>query len=234
MKEIRKSKTEPPVLTDFKNNSLDKETGNYVNCVYPSFLNPGRKNYKKILLQEQFYLCAYCNTTIGEDNSTIEHWFSQNKCKTLPSYKTPSGEDINHNNLIAVCLGNNENPYFHHCDKQRGNLPHEDQDLTVKPQDPKYSFNTTFTYKGGKLICEENEAIQDDVDRKLNLNHQTLINFRNITLSQFIKSLNGNNTKEILEDQLKRYTTPSKEGKLRKYCTIIIEQIEKKLAQHAA
>lgn len=74
----------------------------------------------------------------------------------------------------------------------------------VKPQDPVYSFNTTFTYQGGKLICEDNEAIQDEVDRKLNLNHQTLIKFRNITLSQFIKSLNGNNTKEIFEDQLKR------------------------------
>jgi len=230
MRKIQKPLNEPQVLTDFKDNCFQPDDNSYINCDYDNFQNPQRGQYKEILLLEQGYLCAYCNKEIGLNTSSIEHWLPQHECENLPTYGTPAGEDISHDNLIAVCLGNNDNPYFQHCDKQRGNLANADQFLQVRPQHPTYFFETTFTYVAGKLICDNNPAIQDDVDRKLNLNHQTLINYRNITLSQFIKSINGNKGTAYLNQQLNRYNTPTAEGKLRKYCTVITNYLYKKLA----
>ncbi len=231
MRKIQKPLNEPQVLTDFKDSCYQQDDNSYINCDYENFQNPQRGQYKEILLNEQGYLCAYCNKEIGITTSSIEHWLPQHECENLPTYGTPAGEDISHDNLIAVCLGNNANPYFKHCDKSRGDLANADQFLLVRPQHPAYFFEATFTYVAGRLVAlNNNNVVQDDVDRKLNLNNDMLIHFRKITLDQFIKNLNGSKDAALLNQQLNRYNTPTGEGKLRKYCTVIIDYINKKLA----
>lgn len=230
MRRIQKIDGEPKILTDFKDSCYCPETGNYINCSYPNFKNPERGMYKLQLLREQHFLCAYCNKEIEESTSTIEHWTPWHQCVNLPTFGTRGGEDINHQNLIAVCLGNNSNPHFNHCDKERAKLSNHGQALTIRPQASNYSFEATFTYIAGRLKCNGNNAIQDDVDRKLNLNHEMLIHFRKVVLDQFIKNLRGNKDVGFLVHQLDRYNTPSAEGKLRNYCTVITNYINKKLA----
>lgn len=231
MRKIEKPINEPQVLTDFKNSCYDSTDNSYTNCNYNSFQNPQRNQYKEILLKEQGYLCAYCNKEIDLTTSSIEHWLPQHVCENLPSHGTPAGIDINHDNLIAVCLGYNANPYFNHCDKSRGKLNRSDQILEVKPQHFTYFFHTTFTYEAGRLVALNNNCvIQDDVDRKLNLNIDMIIHFRNVALDQFIKNLSGSKDEALLNHQLNRYNTPTSNGRLRKYCTFIVDSVHKKLA----
>lgn len=228
MIKIIKSKVEPEILVKFKNDCFDETIQRYVNCSYGNIRN--LKELKSVLLKEQYYLCAYCNKEIDDTTSSIEHWYPQNACKILATYNTSKGLDIDYYNLIAVCLGNHGNPYFLHCDKERAKFDKYDQMLTLKPHSENYDFEKTFMYEAGKLVSKNgNTIIQDEVDRKLNLNHQTLINYRNKALDQFIKSLGARKDKGFLELQLRRYSTPNSDMKLKKYCTMITHSIIKKL-----
>lgn len=221
---INKVQPDPQPLQDFKN--LTQNSGPDKSCNYDLFRQPELNNYKKALLEEQHFLCAYCNRNLDEFSEEaklyhlkIEHWYPQKLCKIAPDYNTPNGNDVAHENMLIVCPGQNANPDFTHCDSSRT----DGSTLTIKPQDPAYKFEEVFRYEGGKLISQ-NEAIQFDVDSELNLNEDIIILRRNIVLNQFIKVLPPKHTinKQAL---IARYSTPNRENRLKEYFTIILHFI---------
>jgi len=228
MVNIVKSELDPAPLADFK---ADKAAMVLISdCHYEGFLNPERANYRLELLKEQFYLCAYCNTRLDEyeqenkmHHLKIEHWYPQTLCKTEPEYNTINGRDIAHQNMMLVCPGSNVNPNFLHCDSSRKSKVL----LTIKPQDPAYKFQDVFTYEGAKL-CTKNDLVDADINTELNLNHDMLINRRNIVLSQFRKSLPKKHliNKAALINQ---YSSPDKKSRKKAFCTLILYYIEHNL-----
>lgn len=226
MVNIVKLNEDPQPLTEFKANT---QIGESTDCHYELFQNPQKNDYRKILLEEQYYLCAYCNRNLDEYSTDdklhllkIEHWFPQTLCQKEKVYNTVDGRDISHRNMLLVCPGNNVNPDFSHCDTSRT----PSKVLTIEPQHDTYKFENVFTYEGGKLLTD-NKAIENDINKELNLNDDMLIHRRNIILGQFRKLIIGNKIdKKIL---LIKYSSANKEKRKKEYCTVLLYYINKEL-----
>ncbi len=85
----------------------------------------GNKNrLKKTLLEEQGYICCYCQKRVELFSSHIEH--------LKPQSKHPN-EIFNYKNLLASCYGeldNGSKPIFKHCGHAK-----DDEELPVSPRD---------------------------------------------------------------------------------------------------
>lgn len=227
MVNIVKVQVDPQPLQKFKEDTQLLGIGKP--CNYNLFINPEKNYYKKILLEEQHYLCAYCNRNLDEFSSDdklhhlkIEHWYPQSLCKLEKGiYDTINGKDVAHQNMIIVCPGENVNPNFKHCDSSRGSS----KTLTIKPQHPDYLFDNFFTYEAGELITDIPEILYD-IKIELNLNDDNLIRRRNIVLDQFRKQLPA---KKLInkENLIKKYSTPNKENRKKEYCTLLINYIQR-------
>lgn len=225
---ISKVHPDPQPLQDFK--SFTQNSGPDKACNYNLLRSPHMNNYKRALLEEQHYLCAYCNRNLDEYSEEdklhhlkIEHWYPQSLCKQEPNYNTLTGLDVTHDNMLIVCPGYNSNPKFTHCDSSRK----DDHTLTIKPQDTAYHFDNVFTYVGGILKTLDNN-IETDINNELNLNEDMLVYRRNIVLSQF-KSLLPPKNQIDRNHLLQKYSTPNRENRLKEYCTLIIYFINNKL-----
>lgn len=228
MEKIVKSSSELNSLAQFKAKRVYEGTGAPMATVFSDLQNPEKNTYKKELLAEQYYLCAYCNTLLEDDEDTlhklkIEHWYPQTKCEDMPNYKTVNGLDLAHNNMLIVCNGESMNPKYRHCDSSRtpGN------ELIIRPHSPEFMTFDYLSYDGGKILCLKDE-IHNDINIELNLNHDDIIQKRRIVLDQFRKQIlilgKNNINKEAL---LTKYSTPNREGKKRQYCTLIINEINR-------
>ncbi|HAY3544429.1 TPA: hypothetical protein JRX92_002814 [Elizabethkingia anophelis] len=228
MEKIVKSHSDTDSLSNFKAKRIYEETGKPMPTVYNDLTNPDKNEYKKDLLKEQYYLCAYCNKLLDDDEESlhklkIEHWYPQTLCKAEPNYNTVDGLDLAHQNLLIVCNGENVNPNYNHCDSSRtpGKV------LTIKPHSQEYETFNNIIYEGSKIDCI-NADIKDDIEKELNLNHDDLIQKRRIVLDQFRKQIMNLGKQTINKQSLiTKYSTPNREGKKRQYCTIIIHEINK-------
>ena len=116
------------------------------------------------LLQEQGHLCAYCMKKIPEKRGTppvtIEHWLPRN-----PDNAIDLGQGLDYRNMLAVCSGNRGcgDKRAMTCDAHRGNEP-----LKVNPCEVNTLRGITYTSAG--RIRSSDPDIDDDLNRKLNLN----------------------------------------------------------------
>ncbi len=159
----------------------------------------------KKLLQEQGHLCAYCMKRIPEKQGrppvSIEHWLPRN-----PDSKEDLGQGLDYRNMLAVCSGNREcgDKRGMTCDAYRGNEP-----LKVNPCDGNTLRGITYTSAG--RIQSSDPDIDDDLNRKLNLNNEKI-------------SLPENRKKalqELFKDIKKKHGT----GDISLYCKRKLEKI---------
>lgn len=123
------------------------------------------------LMEEQGHLCAYCMRKIpvknGHPTATIDHLNPQNAIT--------EEEKLNYKNMLAVCPGNRNAADNNDktCDAFRGSLPVSKQELSVNPLDA----NTLrgIKYKGNGIIYSDNETINCDLNKKLNLNCKSML-----------------------------------------------------------
>jgi len=225
MEKISKAYADPASLNSFKNGRVDEE-GKAMKTTYSNLQNPEKNAYKLELLKEQFYLCAYCNKLLSDDEENlhhlkIEHWYPQHFCETEMHYGTIEGLDLNHSNLLIVCDGESANPRYRHCDSSRT----PGTKLKVKPQDTDYNFFLTFKYEGTTLVTAD-EDIHNDINDELNLNHDDIKYKRRIALDMFRKLIfgigKGSVNKEAL---LNKYSNPFKDGRKAEYCTLFVNEI---------
>lgn len=116
-----------------------------------------REPIRESLCREQGNLCAYCMRRISADASHVEHIVPQSMCKP--------GQDVDYNNMLAVCDGNENagNEKGLTCDRHRRNTP-----LTVNPLKPETLEN--IAYRSNGLIYSTDESIHVDLVDTLNLN----------------------------------------------------------------
>ncbi|WP_421656484.1 retron system putative HNH endonuclease [Leptothermofonsia sp. ETS-13] len=110
MRQIHKSQ-EPASLTNWK--ALQRNTPNFY---YNYLQNPAKRELHQVLLQEQGYLCCYCEMRVSQQNSHIEHLKPQSECS--------SEETVEYINLLACCQGEGEvSRKPEHCGQRRGKSP---------------------------------------------------------------------------------------------------------------
>lgn len=230
MEKISKSVNEPKCLTDFKESR--KIDGKPQTTTYKELPGDIKDEYKKALLSEQFFLCAYCNVLLVDSKEElkrmkIEHWKPQSKCEQDDNYGTIDCDDLNHQNMLLVCAGENQNPRYNHCDSART----EGSELTIKPQDKDYYFEKQLKYHDSRLIPQtEDKAIEHDLDYELNLNNDDMIDKRRYALDAVIKEIlkvgKDKIDKKIL---LEKFSKPDSRNKKKQYCTYIRTYLFEKL-----
>lgn len=187
-------------------------------ATYSGLSGKEKRDLRLNLLKEQGFICAYCMERIQNNplKTKIEHWQSQ---------ESFSEEQLNYQNLLAVCKGNEGQPKKEqHCDSQKGS-----QKLSLNPSNPLDSSRMKISYQSDGTIISGDEIFNDEVNNVLNLNLASLRNNRRSTLEgikRFLKSKNY--TQYYIRRLLKKYNV-MKEGKRIPYCGIAIHYLEKKV-----
>lgn len=117
---------------------------------------------KRCLFEEQYHLCAYCMRLLSIETMQIEHYIAQNP----EDGEYNAALTIDYHNMLGVCRGGKGK--FHKyrqltCDQHRKNAP-----LTVDPLSAHTIAQIKYSTDG--TILSDNEKINDDLDKILNLN----------------------------------------------------------------
>lgn len=179
---------------------------------------------RQALLEEQGFICGYCMRRIANDslNTKIEHY--QEQCN-FPA------KSLDFDNMLAVCSGhlnnNTKNPI---CDTKRGSFDKTQQSLIINPFDKNQMAKITFSE--GRVEIDDVD-MQNDLDIKLNLNHQTLLENRLAKLEVIRQEVTKTFpkakmiTKAYIEQKISEYSKPDANGKLKEYCQVYIYWLEK-------
>lgn len=137
------------------------------------------KNALKVqLIEEQFYLCAYCMARIKLKSSSIEHYLPRH-----PEAPDDADRSLDYHNLFAVCISSKNKPDNQKfCEAKRGNT-----ELSINPMLQEHI--DTISYSGDGKIISSNQSFQTDIDETLNLNCPLLCRNRRDALSDFIRTM---------------------------------------------
>lgn len=126
------------------------------------------------LLDEQGYVCAYCECriTAARDAHRVEHV----KCrKRYPELQ------LDYQNMVACCSGNTGE--LSHCDRSKG-----DRDISFTPIDTRVA--DSISYKSDGTIKSDTRQWDDELNQVLNLNHLLIKSNRRSTWKGVVTELN--------------------------------------------
>ena len=153
--------------------------------------------FRKHILEEQGYLCAYCmrriphkhiEKGIEHDDMKIEHRISQKNDLSI-SEKL----DITHSNMFACCMGGEgKQKKFQTCDTRKG-----ENSISINPTNKLHVNTINYSYDG--LIISTDSTFDSEINNILNLNEKNLKNQREAIYQSVEKK-----TKEILKKLMDR------------------------------
>lgn len=218
MKSIQKRR-EPRALTEYRSKPDARYDGD-------ASFTPVKEQIRQQLVKEQGYLCAYCMRRIypTSDQMKVEHWHSQ---------EYHPQEQLNYDNLLGVCLGNQgQKPDQQTCDTRRGYESRKvDALLKYNPADLTCSIEQKIKYQRGKIIADEAD-FDEQLNRVLNLNHHRLVENRQsimLAITQWFDHRVGSRTRGQIQKELDNWQTPDSNGALREYCGVAIYLLNKRL-----
>lgn len=137
---------------------------------------------KQKLLQEQKFLCCYCETHIDLDSTTIEHLESKVKAPKL---------QLSYSNFLASCNSKS------HCSHKRGN-----KELNINPLQIGVSdwFKFYMSFVGKNHIIEI--AGNEQVIQTLNLNDKQLQRKRGKTLMGLLTDFGKSDLADLSTDEI--------------------------------
>ncbi len=175
------------------------------------------------LIDEQGSICCYCMQRINKLGMKIEHWASQKK---YPA------KQLEYNNLLASCDGGEGySKHLQHCDTRKG-----EDDITINPADKAHNCEDFIFYGSGGNIYSNDNQINKDLDKTLNLNLQTLCNNRKAVLDGLIDGLrrqrpDGTWTRMFLQREIEAWEKRNQDGEFQEYCMVVVFHLQKKLAR---
>jgi uncharacterized protein (TIGR02646 family) len=220
LKRIIKNK-EPQRLIEYRNQFSKEELEN--DELYNDFPYKDKKNCKidvknlrRILLEEQGYICCYCMSRIDCDNSKIEHLKPQTKYRKL---------QLDYKNLFVACIGG-EGTREHFCDTDK-------KDKELKKINLLENIENFIKYEK-KLdsieIYSNDENINSDLNEILNLNASILKKNRKAKWDEVLNKLKKMNfDKNFIKKTLKYFKSKSENGKYPVFCEMIVFFLEKKV-----
>jgi uncharacterized protein (TIGR02646 family) len=152
---------------------------------------------KMSLLNEQGWICGYCQRRIRDVNrASIEHFCEQSICKE---------RGLDYKNLMAVCSGIH-GTMAHTCDKSKSKFS-ANSGLPIEVCPWIDSHMQAISYNSGGVIKSKFDRHTSEIDKILNLNLEILRDLRqNKFTSVFkeVKDLTGQKQKDKLRRILKR------------------------------
>lgn len=174
------------------------------------------------LLQEQGYLCAYCMCRLNDNYNEVK----------IEHYQPRTNDnELDYNNLLAVCTGNSTNnePCHQHCDTKKG-----DAILHIDPQKIEHIKQLSYS-NDGTILAKDNPIFTHDLDETLNLNDNyghLKENRRRVlkALTDFIYYKFKDKPARIAfaKQKLNFYSTMT-DGKFPAYCGILIDYLTRRL-----
>jgi uncharacterized protein (TIGR02646 family) len=146
---------------------------------------------KKSLLEEQDYLCAYCQQKININNMKIEHHCEQSICNGTNGQPD---RRLDYTNLFAVCAGKAGKVL--HCDSMKAT----DEDRKHLPIDllpTQKPHIATISYKGSGLLASSNNKFDLEIDAVLNLNTPMLKELRKKRWNSIFKNSKNDKVKRL-------------------------------------
>ncbi|PZW47191.1 uncharacterized protein (TIGR02646 family) [Pseudomonas sp. URIL14HWK12:I3] len=174
---------------------------------------------RQALVAEQRGLCCYCQSRIHAtpEGMKIEHWQCQARHQA---------RQIDFSNLHGACLGGHGQPERnHHCDTRKRN-----DDLCFSLCDPTHPIERQITFLGDGRIQSDNEAINTDLNKVLNLNSSRFVRNRKAVLDAFKQRL-GKGTLNAAQE-LKRWDG-TQAGDLPEFAQVMVFWLRKRIARTA-
>lgn len=201
-----------------KKNRIPSSLVEYKQTINASFDNLPKEVKDKLrtsLLKEQGYICAYCMKKLEDDSSKvkIEHYIARNE-----------ENELDYNNLLAVCKGNEGEPFERQtCDTRKGN-----REVKINPQ--VNSDILTIGYTSNGEIKSSNLDYQEDFDNILNLNDSFgLVKARREALNSLKRKLSKSKT-HLKRDIIKRIYTRYSETEIKEsYVGILLWYLQKRM-----
>lgn len=187
-------------------------------CCTPGVDYQACPELRKVLLNDQGYICAYCTRSLDEmgNNTKIEHIKTRNKNQY---------QKLKYRNMVICCNGVTKG--FRHCDtsKDRDDISF---DLLTD------SFFKTLSYGSGSGIIKSSNATWDDeINRLLHLNNDYLRHERIEIINSIIEVLgkkeDWNTEKQKLRRLRKIWNEKDARGHYKPYCGLVVYFLTKRL-----
>ncbi len=157
------------------------ESGGNLWDFFKDTAKPIFKDTRLQILEEQFYLCAYCNRKIHVDTARIDDTYTTLD-HIVPKSNDPVNLTFDYDNLVGSCDGARKNPRLRilHCDAQKNNNA-----ILVSPLQSDCEDLIYYTSNGD--IAGISSAITDNLNEILGLNCSKLKNERENTIKGYIE-----------------------------------------------
>jgi len=184
MKHIVKN-SEPQDFKDWKR--LENENWK---PTYNDLQNPEKQNVYNSLLNEQGYICCYCERKLIEEDYHIEHFKPQGKQEF-------SELQLEYDNMLCSCQRNVDKGEPLHCGNSKGNWFSEG---LVSPLEKDCESKFNYTYDGHITPANALDKSAAITIQKLQLNADRLIDMRNKAIEPFLDP-------ELTENELSDFVT---------------------------
>ena len=221
LKRITKT-VEPKNLIEYRNKFSKEEIKN--SDIYSGYIHKTKEdcyrdneNLRKILLEEQGYICCYCMSRISCDISKLEHFKPQSNYKSL---------QLDYKNLFVACKGG-EGSQEQFCDTNKGNEELKNINLLE-------DIDNKIIYKKSRkeiVIDSEDKDTKDDLNDILNLNAKILKENRKEKFDEIMQKLKLKNFNKNYIQKTSKFFQTKTEGQYPEFCEMIVYYLEKKLRQ---
>ena len=184
-----------------------------------------KNNLRNALLKSQGYICCYCMKRIGDRTSKIEHFRSQmhNNGENGSTDMT-----LDYSNLFVACPDFGGKYEVQTCDSHK-----KEQELRkINLTSPLCNSMFKYAGNGNMSSATDDEDINYDIDKVLNLNQQTLKDNRKVVYQQLNDrfksySKNKNFNQGTLRKELSHWLGKDKQGQYKEYCMVAVYLIKK-------
>ncbi|MGD9659786.1 MAG: retron system putative HNH endonuclease [Porticoccaceae bacterium] len=193
--------TEPPELTAWKRPAIEDWQPTYADL-----RGAEKQAVKKALMQEQGYLCCYCERQLIDGDSHIEHFKPQSD---------PTVDPLDYANLLCSCQNKLDKGEPRHCGNLKGDW--FDDLLLVSPMAPDCESRFTYTADGRIYPANQDPAAKETIEH-LGLDLPKLVSLRAAAIAHFLDDeLTGEELSLFIEGYLQRDT----EGHFNQFWTTI-------------
>lgn len=213
MKRITKN-LEPDFFIEWKNNTISTWSANPADWDWGELKNPEKDDLRKALLEEQGYICCYCNRGLEGILTKIEHFFAK-KADKYPS------KMFDYENILIACHGGEKDPRprFLYCDSAKGDKEPPPISPLQENCEDYFQFTTT-----GKIKAKGNHPDAVATIKLLNLDNPKLNELRLAAIDTYL-SFCSEDSDEAFEADMRAISEDLKhqqDEKFAPFCTAVI------------
>ena len=161
---------------------------------YNNLQNPQKEIVFQSLLEEQGYICCYCERELRNNDYHIEH-FKPKDQNLFPELQ------LEYSNLLCSCQRNTQQGEPLHCGNAKGNW--FDDNLLISPLNPDCEQQFIFTADGHIYLSNKSNIAAKTTIEKLQLDIDKLIDLRKKAIEPFIdENLNDDELKNFVNGYL--------------------------------